>query len=159
MAIIVEDGTIVAGANSYVSEAELTAYASARGVTLTGNTEALLLNAMDYIESLSYIGTKVSSTQPLQWPRYNVVIDGYYFPNNEIPEILKSGLMQTAMAIDSGTDPLSPIERPLSSATVGPVSVSWEKGQTSTLLRKVISQLRKLLTGMPGSSFPVYRGG
>lgn len=159
MAIVVEDGTQVPGANSYVSEAELTAYATSRGVTLTGNTEALLLNAMDYIESLNFIGVKASLDQPLQWPRFDVVIDGYLFPSDEIPDLLKNGLMQTAMSIDAGTNPLSNIDRPLSSATVGPVAVTWEKGQTSTIIRKVTAQLRKLLRGVAGSSFSVYRGG
>lgn len=159
MTIVVENGSQVPGANSYVSEAELTDYATSRGVTLTASAEVLLLNAMDYIESLNFIGVKASLDQPLQWPRFDVVIDGYLFPSDAIPDLLKNGLMQTAMSIDAGTDPLSPIDRPLASATVGPVAVTWEKGQTSTIVRKITAQLRKLIRGVAGASFGVYRGG
>ena len=39
--IIVEDGTVVPGANSYASEAELTTYAADRGITLTAATDVM----------------------------------------------------------------------------------------------------------------------
>jgi hypothetical protein len=86
MAIVVETGEIVDGANSYVSEADLTSFATARGVTLTGDEEALLIQAMDYIESLSYKGLKKTRDQDLQWPRSGVYIDSYYLDNDVIPE-------------------------------------------------------------------------
>lgn len=159
MAIIVEDGSIVANANSYVSEADLLAYAVARGVTLQANTEILLIKAMDYIESLNFIGIKVQSTQPLQWPRANVYIDDYPFPSNEIPKELKNALMQTAMSIDANVDPQSNVGKQIQSATVGPVSVTFEKGINATIIRKINAQLAKLLDGVGGSSFNVYRGG
>lgn len=158
MAIIVEDGSIVANANSYVSEADLLAYAVARGITLQANTEILLIKSMDYIETLNFIGNKVSSTQPLQWPRADVYIDGYPFPMNEIPQLLKNGLMQTALSIDANVDPQSNIDRQIQSATVGPVSVTYEKGISATIIRKINAQLAKLLDGVAGYSFPVYRG-
>ena len=50
MAIIVENGTGVQGANSYITEAEAITFLSTRGVT-AAITEPLLLNAMDEIEA------------------------------------------------------------------------------------------------------------
>lgn len=52
MAIIVEDGTIVSGANSFVSIADTQAFFDARDITIT-ITEAMLLRAMDSLSTLS----------------------------------------------------------------------------------------------------------
>lgn len=54
MAIVVEDGTGVSGANSFVSLADARTYAADRGVTLSEDDAALsplLHKAMDYLES------------------------------------------------------------------------------------------------------------
>ena len=157
MAIVVEDGTIVSGANSYVSEAELTTYATARGVTLTGDTEELLIKAMDYVEQLSFKGFKRLSTQPLQFPRANLVIDDYLIDLDVIPTILKEGLMEVAMSIDNGEDPLADVTRVKQSATVGPISVTYAQGGSSTtLVRKIHNKLKKLISSTP-LSFDVVR--
>ena len=160
MAIVKEDGSIVAGANSYVTEAELTAYATARGVTLTTDTEQLLIRAMDYIESLQFIGIKLTEDQPLQWPRSDVFIDGYLIDFDEIPTELKNGLMQVAMAIDNSQDPLADIPRLKKRVKVGEVEAEYVTSQATTIVRKISSQLRKLLLGgsSGGSSFIVSRG-
>lgn len=160
MTIIVEDGTIVTGANSYVSEAELTTYATARGVTLSGDTEELLIRAMDYIEAQCFIGLKLTEDQPLQWPRANAVIDGYLVSTDEIPEELKNGEMEAAMSIDNGEDPLADIPRQQTKATVGPISVEYALGSSTNTVRKINNALRKVLKagGSGGSSFVVSRG-
>lgn len=160
MAIVVEDGSVVTGANSYVTEAELSAYATARGVTLTGDTEELLIRAMDYVESLGFIGIKLTDTQPLQWPRADVILDSYYVNVDTIPDELKNGLMQVAMAIDAGEDPLADIPKEIASASVGSVSVTYATGSSATTtVRKINAQLYKLLAnGTGGVSFAVKRG-
>ena len=56
--IVVETGSGSTTANSYVSEQELTTYASDRGVTLTGTASVLIIQAMDYLESKMFVGTK-----------------------------------------------------------------------------------------------------
>lgn len=109
MALIVEDGSIVANANSYNTLAELRSYASARGYTLpTDDTEleAETFLAMDYLEALrsKYQGMKVSSSQSLQWPRECVYIDGFAIDNDVIPTELKNAQCQLTMDKDSGID-------------------------------------------------------
>lgn len=118
MALEIEDGTGKANANSYVTVAELEAYAEARGVVLP-NTEAavetLLIQAMDYVESFraKYQGRKTwprpdmdaahPHAQALQWPRTGVVIDcDYNLPDNVIPQELKSAQMQAAIEAHNG---------------------------------------------------------
>lgn len=157
MTIIVEDGSIVSNANSYVTIAELEAYATARGVTIT-SAELQLTKSMDYIERLSFIGVKSTQDQSLQWPRYNVIIDGYYLDSNVIPNELKNAQIETAMSIFAGTDPLADIPRQKKSATVGAVSVEYQGTQSTTIVRKINTALSKLLVSNNGISFPVMRG-
>lgn len=148
MTIVVEDGSIVTNSNSYVSEAELTAYASARGITLVGDEEELLIKAMDYIESLSFIGIKFTRDQSLQWPRVDVVIDGYYVDADTIPQELKNGQMAVALAIDEGNSPLSNVERKTIRERVGEIEVEYSEGSSSTIIsRSINAALSKLIAG------------
>lgn len=150
--IVVEDGSVVSGANSYVNEATLTAFATARGYTLVDDEEVLLIQAMDYIESLSYKGVKRTSTQPLQWPRVDVYIDGYYLNSDTIPQQLKDGLCQTAIAIDQGYGPQVDVPRTTTMERVGDLEVQYAPGgPTRTINVKIKSALWKLLEGGGGT--------
>lgn len=160
MALIIEDGSGVEGANSYVTEAEFTTYLLERGITLVGplNAEQLLIRAMDYIESLSYWGNRVSCEQTLSWPRYWVPIeDCCYFPGDTIPPSLKKAQMQVAASIDLGVDPLATIPRLISSVTVGPISITYEKGSNAPIIRSVDAYLSRLVR-VGSMSFRVSRG-
>lgn len=90
--------------NSYVTEAELTTYATDRGLTITGDTSVLLIKAMDYIESRDYISHKTDSTQSLQFPR--VLCDDYdtncAYVNDVVPTQIKTAQMVAALLIDNG---------------------------------------------------------
>ncbi|MCK9532608.1 MAG: hypothetical protein M0R77_19140 [Gammaproteobacteria bacterium] len=115
---------IIVGTNSYVTEAELTAYAATRGVTLTVYTEIALFKAMDYIETRNYIGSKTDYTQALQFPRVlcGSVYSGAYplnqyqtywnipceYDSTVVPNEIKTAQMIAAILIDSGYD-LQPI--------------------------------------------------
>lgn len=149
--IVVEDGSNVSGANSYVTVSELTSYAIARGVTLTTDAERLIVNAMDYLESLNFVGYKYNETQPLQWPRGNVYIDGYYVGSDSIPQALKDAQMAICLEKEAGNDQLSTIERETISETVGSISVTYKTGSSSApLSRAVNAKLKKLLANSGG---------
>jgi hypothetical protein len=107
MALTIEDGSGVAGANSYVSVVNAQAWVTARGIIVT-MTEALLLKAMDYLESLraEYQGTKTDSAQALQWPRAGVYIDGTLIDDDVIPTELIAA--QCQLACDAYTISLLP---------------------------------------------------
>lgn len=109
MALVIEDGSIVAGANSYVSLAEARAYATARNKPLPTNDttlEALLISAMDYLEAqrARFEGLKVSAEQELQYPREGVIIDGIELASTVIPSILKQAQIRLAMEANAGVD-------------------------------------------------------
>jgi hypothetical protein len=107
MAIVVEDGTGVAGAVSYLTTAELASMAAARGTvlpaTLAGR-EQILVKAADYLELNTYIGTQETTTQGLSWPRLDAGYDGV------IPTNLKRA--QYLLAIEAMNGELSQAVRP-----------------------------------------------
>lgn len=111
MALIIEDGTGKADATSYVTADEARAYAAARGVTLDADdavVEPLLVQAMDYLESMSYKGHRTfPAVQALSWPRTCVVIDGAKLPvsgTGSIPRQLKAAQMQLSIEASTGID-------------------------------------------------------
>jgi NAD(P)-dependent dehydrogenase (short-subunit alcohol dehydrogenase family) len=106
MALVVEDGSGVTGATSYISLVNARAFATARGKTLSAvdaTAEAALIKAMDLIESFRarFQGAKVSGDQELQWPRTGVVVDGFPVDDDEIPACLWKA--QAALAIEAQT--------------------------------------------------------
>jgi hypothetical protein len=139
MALIVEDGSIVANANSYVSDADYTAYAAARGKTI-GASAAIrdqeLILAMDYIEShrAQFQGSKVSSAQALQWPRTGAYIDGFAIGSDEIPQELKSAQIEAAILANSTALLPSGNTQNVQSEKLGELQISYfQNGSWETL--------------------------
>jgi len=100
MAIIVEDGTLIADANSYVSIADVDAYATSRGLVWTGDDAvkgAAILGAMDYIESKPFVGYVSTSTQLLQWPRSGAYANGWNITSDNIPLMLIKATCQATV--------------------------------------------------------------
>lgn len=155
MALIVEDGSNVANANSYVTLVEARAYATARGVTLSATdsvVEALVMKAMDYLESLraDYKGIKANETQALQWPRTGVSIDGYDIASNTIPTLLKNAEMQLVMDINSGLDPMASSDGGsfVVSEKVGPIETKYSEAVSTSgmpILRRTEALIAPLL--------------
>lgn len=132
MAIVVEDGTgLNPAANSYVSEAELTTYATDRGITLTGAADQLLLLSMDTIETRKYQGSKTSTAQPLSWPRTGVVVDGESIDSDEIPQDLKTAQIVTALSIDAGVNPMGKIDPAVKREKVDVIEVEYQDNAAS----------------------------
>lgn len=157
--IIVETGEIVTGANSYVSVAELNTYASNRGITIAGTEEDLLIKAMDVIEAYDYIGVKRERLQSLQWPRLQVLVDGYYIDSNVIPTQLKNAQCEAAIAIDAGNNPLNPVEKDVKSETVGDISVVYKDSSApATIVKTILNSVKKLLrNGDNANTFKVNK--
>lgn len=150
MALIVEDGTVVTGANTYVAEAEFTAWALGRAVTITGETGAALLMAMDYLETLPFIGARYSKEQSLQWPRENVYIDSFNYLRTEIPDDLKQLQFVVALSIADGVDPIGIVERATSSEQLGSLQVSYQDNAAPFNYSRKITAVERKLTGGGG---------
>lgn len=158
MAIIIEDGTVVSGANSYVTVAEITTYATNNGINLIGDPTQLVYRSMNYIESQNLIGDKYSRDQPLQWPRLNIYIDGYYYDYNEIPQLLKDAQCAVAIAIADGADPLGIIERETKREKVGDIEVEYKDSSSNASYSRSINAFMKKLVKGGGANVMVQRG-
>lgn len=109
MPLVIEDGSIVANADSYATVDEARTYADSRGLTLPDEdeaVEALLRNACDYLQGLEpqYKGYRVSEVQELAWPRQDVYLYGWAnaIADDAIPTLLKN--VQCQLAADGNTD-------------------------------------------------------
>ena len=107
--LIVEDGSIVLGANTYVTIAEYIAYAEGFGVTVedTNAFKVQLIKAAQYIASKEsqLMGDMVERYQPLSYPRNNLTdLDNFSWQNNEIPTLVKNCQMSLALDIQAGED-------------------------------------------------------
>lgn len=104
--LVVEDGSIVSGANSFVNEQAIVDYALMRGVTLPFSSDeekdavaVLGIQAMDYLNFMPWRGEPVSSTQTTPWPRKNT---GTTFPENQIPYAVKEAELQLTLLVKNG---------------------------------------------------------
>lgn len=105
--IIVEDGSGVANANSYVSLEQQKQYALSRGLTLPDTDEAiesLMHQAVDYLQyNYQYKGEKTYPDAELEFPRTG--IKGY--ASDQIPTRVKNAQMQLATL--AYTNDLAPV--------------------------------------------------
>ena len=147
MSVKVEDGSLIIGSDSYVSESDLDAYALNVGRTITGNQTELLIRATLYTESLQFLGKKLTGPQRMQWPRRDARLDGFYIATNEIPELLKKLQCEVALSIDKGIDPSADPERMAISTKVGDISESFSDGgfQNITMAPHIYKMANKLI--------------
>lgn len=134
MALIIEDGTMVATANSYATLIEIRAYALERGVTLPtvdAAVEVMAIKAIDYMESLrsKYKGFAASVTQALCWPRTCVYIDGILVDSTKIPVLIKKAQMQLVIDLNAGFELMPTIEgASVKKEVVGPIETEYFPG-------------------------------
>lgn len=148
MALVVEDGTLVTGADSYITLAEFKAWADKRGISY-GTDEAVtqqIYRAMDYIESLDFIGQKSDENQSLQWPRDQVIIDGYYIDSDEMPAELKVAVYESVKAEIDGDSRMTASDRRTISEKVDSIQVTYaSNADVKRSIPAVMKALRKLI--------------
>ena len=155
---------LIAGTDTYSTEAELDAYAAARGITLTKDQSVLLTLAMDYLDGLDgrWKGQRTSESQPLAWPRKMVYVGGVMLPDDEVPQAIKNAQMQ--LGIYAETIELNPIigvnsVGSVTSKSVGDVSVGYGPGSNNKapLFPSLMRSIAAYLGSQGGSNFNVSR--
>jgi len=136
--------TVTVGTDSYATEAELLAYATARGITISGDQTQLLIRAMDYLENQRFIGYKAASDQALQWPRTGVVIDGGDIDSTVTPNKVKVAQMEVALAMDADSDPMAVTDPDIKTQSVGTISITY-MDNSSTKRPKIDTALSGLI--------------
>lgn len=94
--MVVEDGTGLSNADSFVSVAYADTYFTTRGVSAWAsltNKEALLIKATDYIEAVyseSWKGVTLNDTQSLSFPR--IIDDATVYPDRLLKAVCELAL-------------------------------------------------------------------
>jgi len=99
MTLVVEDGTIVAGANSYVTLAEVRDYATTRNITVPADDAELEPHvhlAMDWFEAEDIPSVRISAEQELNFPRVRMLLDGVEYIDGAIPKLVKQIICEAA---------------------------------------------------------------
>lgn len=107
MALIVEDGSIVPGANSYVDLTEARAIAEQLALVLPADdtdAEKVLIQGTWYIEGFCFKGNYVSQDQSLAFPRSDLYVKGSKFPDDQIPEDIKRAQVAAADGYNRGAE-------------------------------------------------------
>ncbi len=152
--------------DTYATEAELGAYAVARGITVTGSQSVILTLAMDYLATLEdqWQGVRTSASQPLAWPRTGVYVYGTALADDAIPQSLKDAQIRLALEADSGVAlmPTVPVggRGSVIKEKVDVVEVSYDSGYNNSqpIFTAVTGLLKPLFrTGAGGSNFSVTR--
>ena len=110
MALIIEDGSIVAGANSFVSDSQFSAWALLAGYVLPhteSERESALYKAFLFINQTydnRLAGYRIDPVQTGIFPRSSVYAYGFLVPSNSIPEDIKLAQMSAAVSIGLGAD-------------------------------------------------------
>lgn len=152
MSLTIEDGSIVADAESYASVAELVTFAAQYGKTLPSSSadkEALLRRAALAMDAMNWKGCRVSADQVLSWPRYDVCRNGFIEASDAIPANIKKG--QMALACEIYEDDQAPPEAkqgPVKRKKVeGAIEVEYADIKTAFLQRAAGRQSTAFLMG------------
>jgi len=162
---------LVLNTNSYVELADADIYFETRidsddWVTSTDVIkEQALVTATQLVDNQAWIGSAVSSSQALAWPRKNAI---YYDPrlnmditigDAEIPKLVKEAVYEQALHLVNNEDLLAGTTQTFESISVGSISLTDSNSdvtRTSIMPSVVMKPIRPLIrrggTGM-GSSW------
>lgn len=131
--LTIENGSIVPGANSYVTRQEYIDYAAAIGIVITDDETAdiELIKSSQFIEAKEPFlkGERASRDQPLAFPRTGFFADGWWWTATEIPRQVILAQIALALELRAGIDlynlPANPNPAIKSASIEGAVSVQF----------------------------------
>lgn len=138
MALTIEDGTGVPNADSFVTLAEVRAFAAARGKGVSENDEVLegqIRSAHDYLVAREQRlqGQRTNEEQTLPFPRSGVTLYGRTVEDNVIPTTLKNAICMLVIE-NQTTEDLMPTGdgKVVVSEAVGPISTTYAVSGTAS---------------------------
>ena len=167
MALEVEDGTGKATAESFISVTDASAYHTARGnaawAALASDTvrEQCLRKATDYMEQVyrsRWQGCRVSETQALSWPRYDVEVEGHAIDSDVVPDAVKRACAELALRA-SAADLNPDLTQGVAREKVGQIEVEYDKASPQFTRYRAIDALLSpyLKAGGGGCSMGLIR--
>lgn len=167
--LIVEDGSIVADANSYVTYDYALAYHALRGNSAWAagselNQQYAIIRATQAVDSIykgKWKGTPTEyGTQELEWPRQDVEVNGVALDDDLIPTALKKAVCEAALRELAEANSMTPdLDRggEIKRVKADTVEVEYMDGANSTTTFTAIDGLlADLVTGTSASSIDSY---
>lgn len=153
--IVTQTNDGLSTANSYVTTAELSAYASQRGIVLnSADLESLLFKSMDVLESKQYKSEPVKADQSTKWPRMGVAI----------PRAIKQAQLMLAVAADTNDLLSATTEQVTKSEQVDVIKVEYFEAKDAVNGSPLLTLVNELLapylasTKQWAANVRVYRG-
>ena len=164
MTIIVEDGTGLADAETYISVSDANTYHAARGATAwaalsESDKEAALRRATDYMGQAyrpRWAGQRATSTQALDWPRTGVVVDGYEVASTVVPSAVSRACAE--LALRASAEELSPdLERGIKRERVDVIETEYDTASPQAKRFRAVDQLLSAYLSGGGAFLRVVR--
>lgn len=158
--LVVEDGTGKADANTYVSLADVRAFATQRGISVSSDDDVLgaqIILAADYVEGFTYEGERATDEQALSWPRECTDFDEDVIP----PSLMRA---QTLLVIEQAQGvnlfPTATSGKFVKRRKVGPIETEYSEninvdGRPS--FPQVDRLLEPLFSGLSGIALQTIR--
>jgi hypothetical protein len=158
-----EDGSVVAGANSYNTRAEGDTYfanrpsASWNDASNDEKDEALVVGCSSFDNAYNWIGDiSTDDDDRLLWPRENATGASDRTYDGIIPRQLKEGHLEYAELFLNGDLDLN-LDREVLKEVVGPIEVEYAEGSKYKAHPHVDNLVSDLSTGKPGGPTKLVR--
>jgi hypothetical protein len=155
--LILETGQIVSGANSYADRTFADAfldrniYADGWVAATTADKEACLVWATQLLDDgVVWVGQRVSESQALGWPRYQVWDrDGYAIASNVVPTQVQRATSELARLLLLSDRTAEAETLGYSELEAGPLRIAFDRRdqQKPVLTASVLSMLHGLIEG------------
>lgn len=152
MPLIVEDGTGIEDANSYVDLAEAREIAAIRGISLSDSDPELtaqLVTASDRITSyeMSFTGERATGIQGLSYPRIHSTRYCKPYPSDSIPKELKLAQVTLADILQSGFNLWAqPTVEGITREKVGPIETEYAESVATDTENPYFAQIESILS-------------
>jgi len=169
MALIIEDGSLIANANSYVDVSYVDTFNTTYAYNTTWSSlsaiqkESSILRAMRYIENLNFLGYRVDNDRTVQYlsfPRTNIILsdrrvinaeNGYYYfgytvPSDSIPTQIKEATSYVALLESTEANIMFPevnSDNYIKKKKLDVLETEWFKGR-----QHIIDTKRPIILGM-----------
>lgn len=154
--VIVEDGSLVANANSFVTRDDVTTYCANRGYTWsiadTNLADQAVIKGGDWLKNtlrVTYRGSLISAVQTMPWPRQDASFyRGPAIDSNVIPQCVKDAQCELAYRTFAGTNLQPDLERggAIKSEKLDVIEVEYFDGAPpETVIQAVLGMLAPVL--------------
>ena len=161
LTLTVEDGTGLAGSNSYATAAEGDSYheghvdAATWTAASTSAKEQALVHATRTLEAMTdWMGDRKSGTQALSWPRYNVCLDGWELASTIVPQQVKNATAELARLL-IGSDITADLDQNLVSGLKlgkGALEIDFKDHRSKARIPANVGELLQGLGRLPSGS-------